>query len=365
MIAAGTLDAPSTTGRCSRSRRDLVGCIVRHGDDGRRDRRDRGLPPLRARLPRLRRADRRARAPLFGPPGIAYVYRSYGIHALLNAVCEPEGVGAAVLIRALEPLDGIERDARAARAASALEELCSGPGKLTQALGIELDLNGDVARSTARSRFGPPRRAAARVELVAGAAHRHHEGGRAAVALLRARQPRTSRGPWPPGLRAPLRRGRQPGGAAVAARRGGGAAGRRRLPVAGVGAAASAAGAGVGVGAGVGAGAGGARASVAPAARSCRRRRRRRRWLGGAGTSPPSAGAAGATAGRRASARSSSSLVVGSSARGPCASRSRRCRSSMIVLAPVMKSCQISAGNVPPATGSPANSVSIGLSLSG
>jgi DNA-3-methyladenine glycosylase len=78
---------------------------------------------------------------LFGPPGRAYIYRSYGIHALLNAVAERQGVGAAVLIRALEPLEGIEL-MRKRRGLERLERLCSGPGKLTQALGISLGHNG-------------------------------------------------------------------------------------------------------------------------------------------------------------------------------------------------------------------------------
>lgn len=78
---------------------------------------------------------------LFGAPARAYVYRSYGIHALFNAVCEPAGVGAAVLIRALEPLDGLDV-MRARRGLERPQELCSGPGKLTRALDIELELNG-------------------------------------------------------------------------------------------------------------------------------------------------------------------------------------------------------------------------------
>ena len=111
---------------------------------------------------------------LFGPPGQAYVYRSYGIHALLNAVCEPFGVGAAVLIRALAPRQGIEtmrarrtaaQSQGPARAALLQRELCSGPGKLTQALGIELELNESCLTS------GPVRilpRRGATPELIAG-----------------------------------------------------------------------------------------------------------------------------------------------------------------------------------------------------
>jgi DNA-3-methyladenine glycosylase len=77
---------------------------------------------------------------LYGEPGTAYVYRSYGIHALLNAVCEPREVGAAVLIRALEPIEGVEL-MRERRGAAQDVDLCNGPGKLTQALSIDLDLN--------------------------------------------------------------------------------------------------------------------------------------------------------------------------------------------------------------------------------
>jgi len=119
--------------------RDLVGCVVSHdGAAGvivETEAYHESEPACHAHVGLTART-----RPLFGPPGRAYVYRSYGIHALLNAVCEPEGVGAAVLIRALEPLQGIER-MRARRRLERPEDLCSGPGKLTQALDVELELN--------------------------------------------------------------------------------------------------------------------------------------------------------------------------------------------------------------------------------
>ena len=120
--------------------RDLIGCTVRHGGAAGRIVETESYHMDEAACHAYAGVTNRT-STLFGPPARAYVYFSYGVHSLLNAVAETDGIGAAVLIRALEPLDGIEL-MRARRGLERAEELCSGPGKLTQALGIGLGLNG-------------------------------------------------------------------------------------------------------------------------------------------------------------------------------------------------------------------------------
>lgn len=97
-------------------------------------------------------------APMFGEPGRAYVYRIYGLHWCFNVVCDASQPGSAVLVRALEPRTGVER-MRERRGPLALQALCSGPGKLCEALGIDGSLNGrplHEAPFTLRLHVQPP-----------------------------------------------------------------------------------------------------------------------------------------------------------------------------------------------------------------
>jgi DNA-3-methyladenine glycosylase len=180
--------------------RDLVGCVVEHeGCAGRiveTEAYHHSEPACHAYVGLTART-----ATLFGPPGAAYVYRSYGIHALLNAVCEPEGEGAAVLIRALEPLEGLDA-MRARRGLERAEDLCSGPGKLTQALGIGLDRNA-TSLLDGPVRIRPRETGAQAPDLAIGT----RIGITRAVELpwrFVALGSRHVSRPWPPGLRASL-----------------------------------------------------------------------------------------------------------------------------------------------------------------
>jgi DNA-3-methyladenine glycosylase len=123
-------------------------------------------------------------APLYGPPGIAYVYLNYGIHYLVNAVTEAVGWPAAVLIRALEPRDGIglmrRRRAGSRRTkrsgAIAVDDLCRGPGNLTRALGIDLkhnllDLTGSALRIEDRKEPKRPIAWSRRIGINVGVEH--------------------------------------------------------------------------------------------------------------------------------------------------------------------------------------------------
>ncbi len=97
-------------------------------------------------------------AVMFGPPGFAYVYRSYGIHWCLNVVCEHEGSASAVLLRALQPVQGLPL-MRRRRGLQEPRALCSGPGKLCQALGVTIKHNGlalDRPPFELRARVGDP-----------------------------------------------------------------------------------------------------------------------------------------------------------------------------------------------------------------
>jgi len=179
--------------------RDLIGCTIRHGETA-------GViveteayhecePASHAFIGRTARS-----VTLFGRPGTAYVYFSYGMHALLNVVCEREGVGAAVLLRALEPTDGIDL-MRERRGLVRDEDLCSGPGKLTQALGVDLALN-KTDLFDGPIRLGP--RVGPRPDVLVGTRIGITKAPDLPWRFCAAGSRHVSR-PWPPGAREALR----------------------------------------------------------------------------------------------------------------------------------------------------------------
>jgi DNA-3-methyladenine glycosylase len=177
---------------------DLLGCVLRHGDTAgvivETEAYHQSEPACHAFVGLTERT-----RPLFGPAGVAYVYRSYGIHALVNAVCGPEGEGEAVLIRALEPLDGVgEMFAR--RQVAREVDLCNGPGKLSQALGVTLADN-DTSLIDGSLRIEPRPPAWRDVRWVTGPRIGITKAADLPWRFCAVGAPSVSR-PWPPQLRA-------------------------------------------------------------------------------------------------------------------------------------------------------------------
>jgi DNA-3-methyladenine glycosylase len=134
---------------------ELLGCVIEVGDLAgeiveveRYQQDDPASHSFRGPTPRA--------AVMFGPPGRLYVYRSYGVHWCANVVCEPEGHGAAVLLRAIAPTRGLDV-MRERRGTADERKLCSGPGRLCEAFGIDGSMNASVlGRGPVRVFAGTP-----------------------------------------------------------------------------------------------------------------------------------------------------------------------------------------------------------------